>query len=189
VFTSANAARFFWQRTQRPPKLAARVCAVGPATGAALAERGIPVHRVADEYIAEGVVQALGEEDLAGRNILLPCSSAARDVLPRELAARGANVVVVPVYRNVAPDDLAARAGEVFARKPHWITFLSPSAVNNVVAAAGVEALRDVKIASIGAITSEAVRGHGLVVAVEASPSTSDDLVREIAAFERPKAA
>ena len=58
-------------------------------------------------------------------------------------------------YRNVVPPDAPARAREIFAdeKKPDWITFTSSSTVKNLLAITGREALRDVRIASIGPVT------------------------------------
>ena len=186
VFTSANAVRFFFGPQGCPPVLDARICVVGPATAEALGEFGLRAQLVAEEHVAEGIVEAFRQTDLEGVNILLPCAASARDVLPRELAARGARVVVLPVYRNVVPEGLADAAQALFsgADKPAWITFMSPSAVKNVLAAAGGDALQGVRIASIGPVTSDAARRHGLDVTVEANPYTAEALAEAIAAWE-----
>jgi uroporphyrinogen III methyltransferase/synthase len=55
--------------------------------------------------------------------------------------------------------------------------FASPSAVENAVALAGDFVLRRMKIATIGPVTSEAVRKHGLKVTAEAVPHTVEGLV------------
>ena len=55
----------------------------------------------------------------------------ARDLVPAELARRGAHVDVVEAYRTVVPDEAARQAREVFdaAPKPDCITFTSSSTV------------------------------------------------------------
>ena len=74
----------------------------------------------------------------------------------------------------------AARARESLAAKPDWITFTSSSTVTNFMEAAGREALAEIRIASIGPITSEAIRAQDLSVDVEASPHTIPGLVQAI---------
>ncbi|HAX42276.1 MAG TPA: hypothetical protein DCY80_06960 [Solibacterales bacterium] len=142
---------------------------------------------VAEQHQAEGVAAALGQEDLRGKSVLVPSALATRDVLPRELAALGARVTTVPVYQNLVPEGLAEAAKALFAEgvKPHWVVFTSPSTVKNLLAAVGGAALEDVRVAVIGPVTAEAARRHGLAVAVEASPSTTEALAEGMAAFVR----
>ena len=102
----------------------------------------------------------------------------ARDLVPAELARRGAQVDVVEAYRTVAPEIVAPDP------KPDWITFTSSSTVQNFVAAIGAEALTGVKIASIGPITSATARKLGLEVAVEALVFTIDGLIDAILGAE-----
>jgi hydroxymethylbilane synthase len=184
VFTSANAVRFFWRSTPAAPP-PAKLCAIGPATAAALSAFGLTVHLVADQHHAEGVAAALGREDLAGKHILLPAALATRDVLPRELSALGALVTTLPVYRNVVPAGLEPAAQALFAEgaRPHWVLFTSPSTVKNLLAAAGREAFEGVRIAALGPITTDTARRHGLAVDVEANPSTTEALVESLRQF------
>jgi uroporphyrinogen III methyltransferase/synthase len=114
--------------------------------------------------------------------VLLPRAAVARDLIPSELEKFGAHIEVVEAYRNVIPEDAAARAHELFsaAKKPDWITFTSSSTVTNFLEIAGRDALAGVRIASIGPVTSETVREHGLKVDVEAKQFTMDGLVDAI---------
>ncbi|MBL8221753.1 MAG: uroporphyrinogen-III synthase, partial [Bryobacterales bacterium] len=66
------------------------------------------------------------------------------------------------------------------ARKPHWITFTSSSTVKNFLAIAGPKVLEGVNIASIGPVTSDTARMHGLHVAVEARQHTMDGLLHAL---------
>ena len=77
--------------------------------------------------------------DLAGQRILLPRAAVARDLVPVELARRGAQVDVVEAYRTVMPESAAAQAAELFdgGSKPDCITFTSSSTVRNFVVLAG----------------------------------------------------
>src|SRR5712691_1256175 len=145
IFTSVNGVRHFVERLDRSSldlrALKASICAIGPATRAAVEALHLKVDLMPMEYVAESLVAAFASLDLGGRKILLPRAAVARDLVPVELTRRGAVVDVVEAYRTVAPDDLAAKIRDVFARKPHWITFTSSSTVKNFVAAAGREAI------------------------------------------------
>ncbi len=184
IFTSANGVRFFLDRLDRSAAdlraLRARICAIGPATRAAVEALHLKVDLMGKEYVAEGLLAAFAAHDLAGRRILLPRAAVARDLVPAELARRGACVDVVEAYRTVAPEGAAERASTVFARKPDWITFTSSSTVQNFVAMAGAGALESVKVASIGPITSATARRLGITVTAEAREFTIPGLVQAI---------
>lgn len=191
IFTSVNGVRFFVERLDQSQQdlrsLKARICAIGPATRLAVESLHLKVDLMPDEYVAESLVKTFAAENLAGKRILLPRAAVARDVIPAELSKRGARIDVVEAYRNVIPEEAAIRAREVFSdtKKPDWITVSSSSTVKNLVAIVGHEALQDVRIASIGPVTSQTVRQHGLRVMAEASRFTIDGLVQAILDAER----
>ncbi len=186
IFTSVNGVKFFLERLDQSNTdlraLRARICAIGPATRAAIEELHLKVDVMGEEYVAEGLLQALGGHDLAGKRVLLPRAAVARDLLPLELTRRGAHVDVVEAYRTAAPNDAAHRVQELFGAgpKPDWITFTSSSTVRNFVAVAGVLSADGVKVASIGPVTSATARELGLTVSAEAAVFTVDGLVEAI---------
>jgi uroporphyrinogen III methyltransferase / synthase len=181
IFTSANGVRFFLDRLDRSATdlraLGAKICAIGPATRAAVEALHLKVDLMGKEYVAESLVEAFAAHDLAGKRVLLPRAAVARDLVPAELTRRGAQVDVVEAYRTVTPEDAAERIASVFAHKPECITFTSSSTVQNFVAIAGAAALEGVKVVSIGPVTSQTARSLGISVAVEAQPFTMDGLV------------
>src|SRR6185369_7753424 len=177
IFTSVNGVRSFVNALGDIRSLRAKVCAIGPATQAALEALHIKVDRMPTEYVAESLLEALADDDLTDKRILLPRAAVARDLVPVELTRRGAKVDVVEAYRTAVPQDAASRTREVLARNPNWITFTSSSTVKNFVALAGAESLQGIKIASIGPITSATARELGLTVHAEANPHTIPGLV------------
>ncbi len=184
IFTSVNGVRYFVERLDASPYdlrgLRARICAIGPATARAIEALHLKVDLVPKQYVAESLVEAFAPFDLQGKRILLPRAAVARDVVPVELTKRGAEVEVVEAYRTVVPADASELVAEVFARKPDWITFTSSSTVKNFLAIAGPQVLEGVKVASIGPVTSETARMHGLDVAVEAREHTMDGLLEAL---------
>ncbi len=184
IFTSANGVRCFLDRLDYGPSdlraIRGRICAIGPATRDALERFHLKVDVVAEQYVAEGLLDALSRYDLAGARILIARAAVARDVLPNELIRRGAVVDVVEAYRTSAPPGLATRAAEVLATKPDWITFTSSSTVENLVSAAGAQALEGVRIASIGPVTTATLRKNGIEKITEASVFTVGGLVDTI---------
>ena len=184
IFTSANGVRFFMDRLDRSAAdlraLRARICAIGPATRAAIEALHLKVDLMGKEYVAEGLLEAFASHDLAGSRVLLPRAAVARDLVPAELARRGARVDVVEAYRTVVPGGAGERIRESFRRRAQtgWIAFTSSSTVQNFVNAAGGTAVLDgVKIVSIGPVTTRTARELGLEVAAEARPFTVDGIV------------
>jgi uroporphyrinogen III methyltransferase/synthase len=186
IFTSVNGVRYFLDRLDRSAvdlrALRARICAIGPATRAAVEALHLKVDLMGREYVAEGLIEAFAGHELAGKRVLLPRAAVARDLVPAELARRGARVDVVEAYRTEIPEQAGALAVEIFGaeRKPDWITFTSSSTVQNFIAAAGAAALDGVKVASIGPVTSAAARKLALQVSAEASVYTMDGLLEAI---------
>jgi uroporphyrinogen III methyltransferase/synthase len=186
IFTSANGVRFFLERMDRSRadlrSLRAQICVIGPATRAAVEALHLKVDLMGKEYVAEGLVEAFASEDLTGKRVLLPRAAVARDLVPVELARRGARVDVVEAYRTAIPDDTPARARELLTapRRPDCITFTSSSTVQNFVTTAGASALEGVRVATIGPVTSNTARELGIRVDAEAQPYTIDGLVNAI---------
>ncbi len=186
IFTSANGVRFFVERLRQCGgdlgHLRARICAIGPATRREVEALNLKVDLMPAEYVAESLVEAFRSENLSGKRILLPRAAIARDVVPVELAARGAQVDVAEAYRTVIPDGARDLAARIFggAQRPDWITFTSSSTVTNFVAAVGAASLDGVRVASIGPVTTATARKHGVDVTVEASKFTIDGLIQAI---------
>ena len=186
IFTSANGVRFFLDRLDASATdlraLRAKICAIGPATRASVEALHLKVDLMGREYVAEGLIEAFAAHDLAGRRVLLPRAAVARDLVPVELAKRGARVDVVEAYRTVPPEGAASQAAAIFggARKPDCITFTSSSTVQNFVSVGGAESLRGVKVASIGPVTSATARRLGITVDAEARTFTVDGLVESV---------
>ena len=96
-----------------------RICAIGPATRDALERFHLKESTVWLKSMSpEGLLAALAAYDLTGARVLIARAAVARDLLPTELARRGARVDVVDAYRTMVPPDLAQRAAAVLSRKP-----------------------------------------------------------------------
>lgn len=192
IFTSANGVRFFLERLDRSGRdlraLRAGICAIGPATRDAVEALHLKVDLMGKEYVAEGLLKAFAAHELSGKRILLPRAAVARDLVPAELARRGASVDVVEAYRTVIPQNAGALVNEIFGsgRKPDWITFTSSSTVRNFAAVAPLEVLEGVKVAAIGPVTSQTARSLGIEVTCEAAVYTIGGLVEAIHSSELP---
>jgi len=155
-----------------------RICAIGPATRAAVESLHLKVDLMGKEYVAESLLESFAGHLLAGKRVLLPRAAAARDLVPAELARRGAQVDVVEAYRTILPELSAAlplNAAGILACD--CITFTSSSTVQNFVSLAGADSLRGVPVASIGPITTRTARDLGIGVTIEAAEFTIEGLL------------
>jgi uroporphyrinogen III methyltransferase / synthase len=104
----------------------------------------------------------------------------ARPVLRDALMERGAEIMETVLYETVAePLDAAAREAAAGA---DYLLFASGSAVRFFAEAAGEDALRGPRIASIGPATSAELRALGVEPALEADPHTPDGLIAALLA-------
>lgn len=174
IFTSANGVRYFLERLDRSHRdlrdIRAHICAIGPATGAAIEALHLKVDLMGREYVAESLLEAFAPHDLAGKRILLPRAAVARDIIPTELARRGAQVDVVEAYRTEKPQTAEPPRADC-------ITFTSSSTVRNFVELFGVETAKSARCVSIGPITTATARELGISIAAEASPYTIDGML------------
>jgi uroporphyrinogen III methyltransferase / synthase len=186
IFTSANGVRFFMDRLDRSTRDLrslgnAKICAIGPATRAAVEALHLKVDLMGREYVAEGLLEAFAAHRLEGKRVLLPRATVARDLVPEELRRRGALVDVVEAYRTEVPEGAAARAREVLGASPDCVTFTSSSTVQNFVAVTGgVSPLAGIPVVSIGPITTRTARGLGIEVTAEAKVFTVEGLVEAV---------
>jgi uroporphyrinogen-III synthase len=198
AFTSQNAVRVVcdqlpaWGYAAAPTFGRTLVAAIGPATAAALAERGIRVDLVPQGYVADSLVEALAERGgLAGARVLIPQADGARDALPEGLRRLGAEAHVIPVYRTVAaPGDGAGLAREILAGRIDVVTFTSSSTVHHFVRLVGADAARSGRYgaAVIGPVTAATAREYGLRIVLEATEYTSEGLVAALAQYFRETA-
>jgi uroporphyrinogen III methyltransferase/synthase len=155
----------------------ARVAAIGPGTARALADYGVVADVVPERFVAEGLIEALA--DVRVSRALVARASEARDVLVDALRERGAEVDVVALYETVASPlgeaELAAVAGA------DYVTFTSSSTVRYFLESAGDGRPRG-RLVSIGPVTSETMRAHGLEPDVEAGRHDIDGLIDALVA-------
>jgi uroporphyrinogen-III synthase len=196
ILTSVNGVEAVWSRlkklgldVRKPKRL--KIAAIGPATRSAIEKRGFKVDVVPKQYVAEAVVKSLRSR-VKGKRVLLARAREARDVIPEELRKAGALVDVVEAYETVVPKSGQARLKAALKDKnqrPHVITFTSPSTVKNFVALLNLDPkckfsreLDNVRLASIGPITSGTLRKLGFEVHIEAMQYTIPGLVAAIVA-------
>jgi uroporphyrinogen-III synthase len=157
-----------------------KIAAVGASTARALEEAGLAVSVTPKEYVAESLLDALGERTNSAR-VLIARAAVARDVIPEALQKCGAQIEVVEAYRTVIPEESVVKIRELFrGAAPDAATFTSSSTVTNfflLLSAAGVGRPEAMRAISIGPITSQMLREHGWEPAAEADPHDVAGLV------------
>lgn len=182
VLTSSNGVDAVWASLEELGLDArlfahARVAAVGPGTAAALAVRGLRADLVPERATTRGLAEALLATGGPGR-ALLPRADLATPALTERLLAAGWEAVEVEAYRTVPaaglPEEVARRLrdGDLDA-----IAFASSSTARNLLDLLGGPPHPDIKVVSIGPVTSETCRELGLRVDAEASPHDLDGVV------------
>lgn len=178
------------RRLGDPARGGVRVAAIGDATAEALRTRlGVRADLVPMQFVAESLGgELIAEHGVRGRRCLLLRADIARPVLPRMLAEAGAYVTELAVYETRRPAALPVEVLEALRiGRVDWVTFTSSSTATNMVDLLGDEwsLLRQVKIASIGPITSQTLRGLNLEPTVEAGTSNIAGLVEAVLAAEQ----
>jgi uroporphyrinogen III methyltransferase/synthase len=194
VLTSANGANAFMDRLLGGPRdiraLAdTQLCAVGPGTAARLARFGLKVDLVPDDHRADAVVAALKKlGSVKGLKVLFPKADIAREVLPEQLRAAGADVAEVVAYRTVTADsDMHLNIyRELLDGRIDVVTFSSASAVRAFITIHGAEQAMDLLshtlVATIGPVTAEAAHRYGINPQIMPATSTMPALVDAIVA-------
>lgn len=194
VFTSVNGVKPFMDRLQRAgldgrALAGLRLCCIGPRTAEALASYGLRADLVPSEYQAEGLIEAMKAAGVKGQRVLIPRAAVAREILPEQLRAMGADVRVVTAYRTVRPAVETDRVKELLEKQAlHVLTFASSSTVRNFCELLGgreeVRRLtRGVVVACIGPITAKTAAEEGLTVTVTAAENTIPALVEAIVRY------
>jgi uroporphyrinogen-III synthase len=177
VVASSNAAEALVRAVREAHVAIGRpVVAVGPATGAALARRGLDVE-IAARRDSEGVAEHVLAR--GARRVLWPRPESGREEGIQLLRAGGAEVDAPVAYRTVVArgDDRAVIAGLDALAGADVVCVYAPSqvaALAELLAArgAGLEALAGAAVVAIGETTAAALRAHGVTVA--AVPFTPD---------------
>ena len=186
IFTSANGVEAFFDMFYRLYNDvrcigSVKIAAIGPATAQRIKDFHLSVDLVPKEFIAEAIIDGLLEfGSMENVKFLLVRAFGAREVLPKRLAELGAIVDEAIAYRSVLETNDTSGAVERFqVEGGDLITFTSSSTVENFLALK-LPCPAEMKTASIGPITSETMREHGLSVDVEAARYDVDGLVAAV---------
>jgi uroporphyrinogen III methyltransferase/synthase len=189
IFTSGNGVAIFFEALEGLGKDArafgsAKVAAIGSNTAAKLGQFGIKADFVPDVFTGRELgKQLIGSANLQNKKTLLLRSQIASNELVELLAGAGAEVDNVAVYTAVEEENESSRLVEGISRGTiDWLTFASPSSVDGFFGQIESEVVNSgkVKVASIGPVTSERLKGLGVTVDVTAAEHTIGGLLNAI---------
>ncbi len=179
VFTSPAAVRH--AAALLPLRTKAAVLAVGQGTARALRRHGIATPLAPQRQDSEGLLDHPGLRELHGRRVALIGAPGGRGVLREQLAARGAQLQEVHVYRRLPPR-LDRRHVEALLRLPSSARVLLSSAEalhhlqQSLPAAAWTRLCAAIAVASSERLAT-AARAAGFARIVPAASALSADLL------------
>jgi uroporphyrinogen-III synthase len=171
------------------------ILARGPKPVAALKELGVPIRwNVPEPNTWREILQVLdaSKVELKGRRVAVQEYGVTSKDLVNGLQERGAEVLPVHVYDWALPEDIAPLKNAVEAlilAKVDVVLFTAAIQVHHLLQVAEekncrdalIAALREIHVASIGPVTSEALSEYGIPVSMEPTHPKMGFLVREAA--------
>jgi len=151
-----------------------KIAVIGPRTAKYLEEQGLKADLIPADYTAEGLLEIFKDINLKNKNIGLPRTLAARDVLPLELENNGARVYLVEAYKSDLPRDRSQvnqLINSIINRKVDAVTFTSTLTASNLFEMVEgkdkeklLEPLRsgEVLVAAIGPVTARALEKYDI---------------------------
>lgn len=175
IFTSVNGVKIFMDALLEKGidiKLLAnkRILAVGPKTNDILKQYGVIADAMPKKFMSESLLELLGE-NIAGKKILIPTASDAREVLPKGLEKKGAQVNVLKIYKNVMP-----QLNPVTIENGDFVIFTSPSTADRFFNSPLYQQ-QDVIAFCIGEVTQKAVSKYLSKNMLVSNESTVNSLV------------
>lgn len=151
----------------------ATITAIGKMSAERLLDYGIKADNVPEIYSAEGILDQL-ENDLGGRNFLLPRAKGARVILPQEILQRGGTLSEVHLYEAKLPEERQPLGGKHL----DGICFTSTSTV--VHFSKINDHLKDVPVFAIGDITARSAREHGYKTIYVSQEATIESVIQKL---------
>lgn len=183
VFTSVNGVKSYFGRLMEKGKDArslagTRVAAVGESTAAELRSRGIMPDVMPEKFVSTALLPLLPENQRGVRTAVIRAAEGSNDLID-ELRRRGGEVDLGVAYKTRAVDenieDLRSMIDSI-----DIVTFTSGSTVDNffgpLTPAERKRVFDRALIASIGPVTTEAIRCYGRDPDVQASNASVESL-------------
>lgn len=160
-----------------------KVCAIGSATAKAIKERGINADIVPKKFVAEYLYEELKPILNENDKVLMPRAKNARDFLVDKIGEI-CEVKEVHTYETVVDTSKQEEVLDVLEQGDiDYITFASSSTVSNFVEIIGndnLDKLKNIKVISIGPVTSATAKELNIEVYKECEEATIDSMINTI---------
>ncbi|SJZ42423.1 uroporphyrinogen-III C-methyltransferase [Garciella nitratireducens] len=185
IFTSQNGAKLFFHRFFSLGldirKLAnMTIVSIGKATAKEIEKYHLHVDIIPKKYIAEGIFEELKDRLVPEDKILIPRAKNSRDFLIEQLS----NICLVKelkIYETLLGEGVESKEkikNLLKKKEIDYVTFTSSSTVRNLIKILkNPKILQDIKLISIGPITSKAIENFGLNVYKQAKNYDIDGLI------------
>lgn len=193
ILTSTNGVDYFFERLGKQGKDAralagVKIAVVGEKTAQSLKQNSLQPDFIPPDFVADSLVEHFPEQ-LEGKRVLFPrVETGGREVLVKELTAKGAEVIEVAAYQSRCPVAIAPAALDALQRQAvDVITFASSKTVKcfcQLLEAHSGANLDGVCIASIGPQTSKTCVSLLGRVDVEAEEYTLEGLIQCLISFQ-----
>jgi len=197
VFTSHNGVEYFFRAVDAlgdtDRHIPGKIAAIGPATAATLASRGVVAALVATDSHSEGLSAELCDRIGAGQRVLLITPETSRDVIERAVRDRGSQLDAVPFYRNVPASGVEDIVRAIVDGAYDMALFSSPSTFRNLTChsqlnvTALLAALNRMGIVAIGPVTADALGSAGVQRVISATQPTDDGIIEALRRAARAK--
>ena len=187
VFSSPNGVEAFFKMFYKLYSDArsigpAKIAVIGPGTAEKVKEYHMAVDLMPEKkFVAEGLIEKFKKDEaIEHLKVLWVRAEEAREVIAEGLNKMGAIVDEALAYRTVPErDDNQAAIARMTEEGADVITFTSSSTVECFFAL-GLELPKGVKIASIGPVTTDALKERGLKPDIEAQEYSIPGLIKAI---------
>jgi uroporphyrinogen-III synthase len=161
----------------------------------ALKRAGVRVDLIAESATTEGIVRTLSREDLKGKTVLVQLYGKENPDILAALQKRGATVIGVSIYSYTQASDTAALEDlvkKILDKRIDAITFTSATQVPFLFRTADALASpavfrqrlkKDVVVASVGEVTSRALRDAGVEPHVQPAEPKMGPMVKALGEF------
>ncbi|WP_042278324.1 uroporphyrinogen-III C-methyltransferase [[Clostridium] dakarense] len=160
-----------------------KVCAIGSATAKAIKTRGINADIVPKKFVAEYLYEELKPILNENDKVLMPRAKNARDFLVNKISEI-CEVKEVHTYETVVDTSKQEEVLDVLNQDDiNYITFASSSTVSNFVEIIGnenIHKLENIKVISIGPVTSATAKELNINVYKESEEATIDSMINTI---------
>ena len=201
VFYTGVGVDFLFKAVNKPDVVSrSKILARGPKAVNALKRVGIQPNFVADSATTEGIIRTLSREPLKGKTVLVQLYGHENPDLHTALQKQGATVIGVSIYSYTQASDTQAiedLVKKILHKEIDAITFTSATQVPFLfrTADALVDAAKfrnrlkkDVVVASVGEVTSKALREAGVEPRVAPTEPKMGPMVKALAEyFEKRK--